>query len=421
MSGGRGPRCRRSLWLVLPRRVRPWALLAIGIFCSTLILADVVYYRFFGDVLSAPAMLAARQTGHVWGSVGSLFTPGLLWLVIDWPFAIWLAVRLSRRGRDPRPRRGGASAAVVAAVGARAGRAVVVGAARARLDAARSDVPRPLGRRAARTVRLSRLRHVELRARARGCGRRRRRRKWTTRSAWLRERAPLRAGGPSFGAARGKNLIVVQVESLQDFVVDFAIGGQEVMPHLRGWTADSLRFTNVTDQTSEGRTSDAEFTTMASLLPLDHGAVAFRFPGNHYTALPRVLAEHGYATLSAVAFEPGFWNRQVMHPSYGFQHSLFEPDFQMTEQIGWGLNDHDFLQQMVPRLEQLPRPFAAWLITLSLHHPFEAFPDAHKVLKLGALEGTSFGNYLHTMRFFDQALEDFTDRARARRPARRQP
>jgi arylsulfatase A-like enzyme len=29
------------------------------------------------------------------------------------------------------------------------------------------------------------------------------------------------------------------------------------------------------------------------------------------------------------------------------------------------------------------------------------------VLKLGALENTPFGNYLHTMRFFDQALEDF--------------
>ena len=85
----------------------------------------------------------------------------------------------------------------------------------------------------------------------------------------------------------------------------------------------------------------------------------------------------------------------------------------MTEQIGWGLNDHDFLQQMVPRLEQLPRPFAAWLITLSLHHPFESFPDAHKVLKLGALEGTSFGNYLHTMRFFDRRSTTSRPRSRA--------
>jgi phosphoglycerol transferase MdoB-like AlkP superfamily enzyme len=229
--------------------------------------------------------------------------------------------------------------------------------------------------------------------------------------AWFVERAPLRSGpaSPTFGAARGNNLIVVQVESLQDYVVDFKIGGQDVMPHLKGWERQALRFTNVTDETNEGRTSDAEFTTMASLLPLDHGAAAFRFPGNHYAALPAVLVEHGYATVSAVPFEPGFWNRQVMHPAYGFGQSLFEPDFQMTEQIGWGLNDRDFLQQMVPRLERLPRPFAAWLITLSLHHPFDDFPERRKELKIGALERTSFGNYLHTMRFFDSALEAFIE------------
>ncbi len=79
----------------------------------------------------------------------------------------------------------------------------------------------------------------------------------------------------------------------------------------------------------------------------------------------------------------------------------------MTEQIGWGLNDRDFLQQMVPHLLGLQKPFAAWLITLSLHHPFADFPARHKSLQLGALEGTSFGNYLHTMHFFDAALEGF--------------
>src|SRR3989442_1445360 len=96
-----------------------------------------------------------------------------------------------------------------------------------------------------------------------------------------------------------------------------------------------------------------------------------------------------------------------MHPSYGFARSLFEPDFMLTEQIGWGLNDRDFLQQMAPRLAALPQPFLAWLITLSLHHPFDDFPDAHKELALGSLERTPFGNYLHTMHFFDGALDAF--------------
>ena len=393
--------------LILPRRMRPWVLLGIGIFGSLLILADVVYYRFFGDVLSTPALLAAHQTGHVWGSVGSLFTPGLLWLLIDWPFACWLVVRMWRRPEPVPPSRVRTVTTAAVACAALAAGSAVLSVPRVlastpldQMFRARSVVEQlgPFGYHAYDTwnyVRGTWLRPPVTPAQVQDA------------VDWFGERAPLRAGGADFAAARGKNLIVVQVESLQDFAVDFSVDGQEVMPHLRRWTGDSLRFTNVTDQTSEGRTSDAEFTTLTSLLPLDHGAVAFRFPGNHYTALPRVLTEHGYTTLSAVAFEPGFWNRQVMHPAYGFQRSLFEPDFQMTEQIGWGLNDHDFLQQMVPRLEQLPRPFGAWLITLSLHHPFDAFPDRHKVLKLGALEGTSFGNYLHTMRFFDSALEDF--------------
>jgi len=405
-----------ALALLLPRRVRAWTLFALGTFASVLILGDVVYYRFFGDVISTPALLGAHQTGHVGGSIRSLFTPGLLWLIVDLPAAFVLVIRLSRASlrtaiQPPLRRRALAVGAIVSAL------AVVGALLSARVFATQSTTPMNLDQMfrnrsvveqlgpfgfhvydAWNYARATLWRPVATETQVRSA------------RAWFADRAPMRAGtGDAFGIARGKNLIVVQVESLQDFVVDFRVGDQEVMPHLRRWTDDSVRFVDVTDETGEGRTSDAEFATMASLLPLDHGAVAFRYPGNHYVALPRVLGEHGYSTLSAVSFERGFWNRGVMHPSYGFQQSLFEPDFQMTEQNGWGLNDRDFLQQMLPHLERLAamkRPFAAWMITLSLHHPFEDFPQAHKELTLGTLEGTSFGNYLHTMRFFDRALED---------------
>jgi phosphoglycerol transferase MdoB-like AlkP superfamily enzyme len=83
--------------LLLPRRPRAWALLGVGLFGSALILADVLYYRFFGNVLSAPAVLAARQTGRVWGTIRSVLTPELLWLIVDWPLAIWLITRCVAR------------------------------------------------------------------------------------------------------------------------------------------------------------------------------------------------------------------------------------------------------------------------------------------------------------------------------------
>jgi phosphoglycerol transferase MdoB-like AlkP superfamily enzyme len=411
------------LCLALPtRRVRAGALLLCGVLGTFVILGDALYYWFFGDVLSASAVFAARQTGQVWSSIHSLFTPRMIWLLLDVPFAVWLtisamrfgAVRLTPDATDGPDAPGRSWRLTVAAALA----VTVVAAAVPTAAVLRRGELEQMFRNRAMMEQLGPFGYHAYDA-------------WTymhrtlfrpaatpaqvaDARAWFAARAPMRAGtGPYFGAARGRNLIVVQVESMQDFVVDCRVNGQDVMPHLRRWTNDGVRFTNVTDQTNEGRTSDAEFAALVSLLPLDHGAVAFRFPGHHYVGLPSVLTEHGYATLSAVPFESGFWNRRVMHATYGFQRSLFEPEFELTEQIGWGLNDRDFLQQMVPRLTRLSRPFAAWLITLSLHHPFDDFPERHKTLKLGALERTSFGNYLHTMHFFDQAFDDF-QRALAR-------
>ena len=61
---------------------------------------------------------------------------------------------------------------------------------------------------------------------------------------------------------------------------------------------------------------------------------------------------------------------------------------------------------MVASLSADRQPFCALLLTLSLHHPFEGFPDRLKELELGGLEGSPLGNYLHTMRFFDRAFAD---------------
>jgi lipoteichoic acid synthase len=397
------------LMLLLGRRGRAWPLFAVTGLLSILAFGDVIYYQFFGNVLSVPALLAIHQTWRVRRTIRSLLSARMMWLVVDLPVALWLIARLRRTWVFDRPGTRRPWPAAVCAVSALAVSGFAVSASSALTAEQPDQVFRdravmeqfgPFGYHlydlfnyTRSTVLRARATPAEIRLALR----------------WFAGRASLRSARASryFGAGRGKNLLVVQVESLQDFAVDYRIAGQDVMPHLRRWSQDALRFTNLTDQTSEGRSSDAEFTMMASLLPLDHGAAAFRYPSNHYVAVPRVLIEHGYHTMSAVAFEPGFWNRAVAHAAYGFERSYFEPDFELTEQIGWGLNDRDFLMQMAPRVEALPRPFCAWLITLSLHHPFDGFPDRHKELKLGALENTPFGNYLHTMHFFDRALEEF--------------
>jgi phosphoglycerol transferase MdoB-like AlkP superfamily enzyme len=203
------------------------------------------------------------------------------------------------------------------------------------------------------------------------------------------------------------NLVMVQVESLQGFVVGLEINGQQVTPFLNRWIDEGAAvFDNVTDQTAQGRSSDSELATQVSLLPPVRGAAAFMFPGNEYTGMAGILGERGYSTMSAVPFDGAFWNRRVTHRSFGYARSLFAEDLDPDEVIGWGLNDRAFLGQMPERLTGLERPFGAWFLTLSLHHPFSGFPDHHKILDVAGWEGTPFGNFVHTMNFFDRAFED---------------
>ncbi len=420
----------RALWLSLlvavgppalalilfSHRLRPWLLWVLALWGSVVVLADLVYFRYFGDVISAPVLLGAGQAGNVRESIATLLAGRDLWLVLNLVAAIplvWESSRpygardLSRGWRTSALARAAAAAIVATAasiaalqlLSTSAGAAGALGQVFTNLEVVQSLGPFGYHLYDAWGYLRSTWLRPPLGAAQRDGVR-----------AWFAERAPTRAGvGPLFGVAQNRNLLVVQVESLQAFVIGLRINGQEVTPNLNRWREEALSFSNVTDQTSEGRTSDAEFTALVSLLPLEHGAVAFQYPGNHFVGLPRVLASRGYTTLSAVPFVAGFWNRRATHSAYGFARSLFADDFVPGEVIGWGLNDRDFLQQMVPRLQSLPKPFMAWLITLSLHHPFTSFPDPHKVLDVGEWTDKPFGNYLHTMRFLDQALGDLRE------------
>ncbi|HSE04272.1 MAG TPA: LTA synthase family protein [Methylomirabilota bacterium] len=214
---------------------------------------------------------------------------------------------------------------------------------------------------------------------------------------------------PLFGSARGKNLIVINAESLQAFPLDLQIDGQPITPRLSAFARQSLHFVNFYDQTHLGTTSDAEFAAMHSLHPLAVGVLSNHFSYNRHRGLPRILSEHGYATLSACAAPPYFWNMRAMHAGLGFQRSFFEDRYRMTELIGPWLADHEFFGQTMPILEAQPAPFMAFLLTASNHHPYR-LPREHRELSLGELEGTLLGDYLQSVRYFDRAFGVFVDR-----------
>ncbi|MFE5323890.1 LTA synthase family protein, partial [Paenibacillus sp. NPDC056579] len=210
-----------------------------------------------------------------------------------------------------------------------------------------------------------------------------------------------------FGIAKGKNVIVLQVEALQQFVIGLKVNGKEVTPNLNNLIKNSMYYTNYFDQTNQGRTSDGEFTSLVSLYPLNEGSIYFSYPQQNYDSLPAALKQYGYTTFSAHAYDGQFWNRKAMHQHLGMDNSMFGNDFAQGENIGWGLSDKDFLEQSVQRIVTLPRPFFSFLITLSNHHPYDTLPAKYKVFE--EKNDSLLERYLNTAHYADLAIGAFIE------------
>ncbi|PLT29206.1 hypothetical protein CUU66_14695 [Peribacillus deserti] len=214
--------------------------------------------------------------------------------------------------------------------------------------------------------------------------------------------------GKLFGAAKGKNLIVISMESTQGFVINKKINGKEITPFLNDFIKESFYFDNLYHQTGQGKTSDAEFLVENSLYPLGRGAVFFTNPQNTYHATPGILAGNGYYTAAMHANNKSFWNRDIMYKSMGYNRYYHLMDYHVTPEnsIGWGLKDRDFFNQSLTYINQMPRPFYAKLLTLTNHFPFVLDREDKLVDEFNSSSKT-LNRYFPTVRYTDEALKHF--------------
>ncbi|WP_121611809.1 LTA synthase family protein [Mesobacillus foraminis] len=211
-----------------------------------------------------------------------------------------------------------------------------------------------------------------------------------------------------FGIAKNKNIILISMESTQNFVINQKVNGQEITPFLNKFIKESFYFENFYHQTGQGKTSDSEFLVDNSLYPLSRGAVFFTHAGNQFKASPEILHYYGYFTASLHANNKSFWNRDIMYKSLGYDRYYSLADYHVTEKnsVGWGMKDIDFFQQSVRHLNEMPKPFYARFITLTNHFPFE-LDEEDQLIKPYTSNNKTVNHYFPTVRYTDEALKLF--------------
>ncbi|MFE8702478.1 LTA synthase family protein [Cytobacillus sp. FJAT-54145] len=217
-----------------------------------------------------------------------------------------------------------------------------------------------------------------------------------------------------FGIAKGKNVILISMESTQNFVINETVNGQEITPFLNDFIKESYYFDNFYHQTAQGKTSDSEFIVDNSLYGLSRGAVFFTHSGNEYKATPEILSENGYFTASLHANNKSFWNRDIMYQSLGYERFYSLPDYEVNEDnsVGWGMKDIEFFEQSVQHLKEMPKPFYSKFITLTNHFPFELNEEDLYIQPYDS-DNKTVNNYFPTVRYQDEALKLFIEQLKA--------
>ncbi|WP_052307790.1 LTA synthase family protein [Bacillus timonensis] len=213
-----------------------------------------------------------------------------------------------------------------------------------------------------------------------------------------------------FGAAKDRNLILIQVESMQDFLLNLEIDGVEITPNLNALLTDSFHFSNVFQQIGAGNTSDAEFLVNTSLYPLGKQAVSKTLVDKKFPSLPRVLKDNGYVTTTFHADEITYWNRNTLYPSLGFDKFYDDHYFGEEDIVGFGSSDEVLFTGTLKALMEMQdknQRFYAHVLTLTSHTPFEIPEEKIGIDLPKEFDGTLVGNYLKSMNYTDRALGEF--------------
>lgn len=217
-----------------------------------------------------------------------------------------------------------------------------------------------------------------------------------------------------FGIAKGRNVIVIHLESFQQFLIDKKINGQEVTPFLNSLYhgQDTYAFSNFFNQVGQGKTSDAENMLETSTYGLSQGSL-FATLGNDNTfqAAPAILKQRaGYTSAVFHGNVASFWNRNNVYKNLGYQYFFDASYFDTSgdKATGYGLKDKLLFADSIKYLQHLQQPFYVKYVTVTNHFPFDLDDEDKDSNFTTTNTGSSMvDNYFVTAHYLDQSLQEF--------------
>lgn len=218
------------------------------------------------------------------------------------------------------------------------------------------------------------------------------------------------------GTAKDSNVIILQLESLNEFIIGKKVNGKEITPNLNKFFRDNIYCSNMYNQ-GLGSTADSEFEMENSMYPLENGYVFQKYSNNTWLDIYTILKENGYYTSFMHPNTSTFWNREEVYKAgYNIDEYNDISRFPNIEQAGEFYSDEGFFEEAVKIMNSYERKFCTTLVSVTTHIPFYLTGVSNLEEKVtitqedvSMYENETFRNYIISCNFVDYAFGKFIE------------
>ena len=218
------------------------------------------------------------------------------------------------------------------------------------------------------------------------------------------------------GIAKDCNVIILQIESLNEYLIGKRVNGKEITPNLNKFFEENIYCTDMYNQ-GLGSTADSEFEMANSMYPIENGYVFQKYHNNSWLDIYSTLKNKGYYTSFMHPNVSTYWNRDAVY-NIGYKIDEYNDikDFPNIERAGGFYSDEGFLDEAVNKINAYEGPFCTTLVTVTTHTPFNLHRVSNLTEKLTlkiedvAKYDDVFGRYLLCNNFVDYAFGKFINK-----------
>ncbi len=201
-----------------------------------------------------------------------------------------------------------------------------------------------------------------------------------------------------------KHIFIFQIEAFEASAVLTKYNNEYIMPFLNELKKSSIYFPFCLSYHKGGNTSDAEFSILNSVEPLDDYPAIKLGERAFSNSFIKILKNSGYDTHVFHGNAGYFFDRQAAFPKAGFNifHDL---NSMKLKQVTWGACDEDVYNYMLESLENQKEPFIYYIISMSSHEPYNLINLVFFDKAFEQIDDIRTKNYFNSMRYVDKTLQ----------------